>query len=334
MKPFQPGKLPAADLAQLLSKYRMTDPRLIVGPGVGEDAAAIDMGDRVLVAKTDPITFATDRIGWYAVNVNANDIATMGARPMWFLATVLLPEKGADIEMADQIFADITIACQSLGIVCCGGHMEITAGLDRVMVSGQMLGEVERDRLLTKGSIEPGMTILLAKPVGIEATSIIARECSDVVTQEFGSDFTARAQDFLFDPGISVVGAALAAAQVKGIAAMHDPTEGGVATGLHELADAGGVGVEIDTDAIACRDETKALCELFELDPLGVISSGSLLIVCAEGSANAVAEAIKATGAGCVAVGRTTDRQGRAIDQNGRALPRFDSDEISKIFAT
>ena len=342
MGPLKPGKLPAERLAHLLERYGMTDERLIVGPGIGEDAAAIDMGNCVLVAKTDPITFATDRIGWYAVNVNANDVATMGARPRWFLATVLMPEKKASLEMADSIFQDITSACRSLGAVCCGGHIEITAGLERVIICGQMLGEIapasggrapaclRQDRLLAKSDIRPGMTILLAKPIGIEATSIIARERRAEVTERFGVDFTERARDFLFDPGISVVASALAAASVGGVAAMHDPTEGGVATGLHELAEAGGVGIITNTSAILIRDETARLCEMFGVNPLGVISSGALLIAAADDAADGVRRAVEAHGADCVAIARTTERAGEVIDRDGVKLPRFDSDEISK----
>ena len=330
MGPLKPGKLPAERLAHLLERYGMTDERLIVGPGIGEDAAAIDMGNCVLVAKTDPITFATDRIGWYAVNVNANDVATMGARPRWFLATVLMPEKDASLEMADSIFNDITSACRSLGVVCCGGHIEITAGLERVLVCGQMLGEVAHNRLLAKSDIRPGMTILLAKPIGIEATSIIARERTAEVTERFGADFSGRARDFLFDPGISVVAPALAAASVEGVAAMHDPTEGGVATGLHELAEAGGVGIITNTSAILIRDETARLCEMFGVNPLGVISSGALLIAAADDAADGVRRAVEAHGADCVAIARTTERAGEVIDRDGVKLPRFDSDEISK----
>ena len=98
------GKLPAEDLTKLLRKYAPNDPRLVVGGSIGEDAAVIDMGDRYLVAKTDPITFATDEIGWYAVNINANDIACSGATPRWFLATLLLPEDATTPELVDTIF--------------------------------------------------------------------------------------------------------------------------------------------------------------------------------------------------------------------------------------
>ncbi len=128
--PLHTGKLPAELLARLLSRVVSRDPRVLLGPTVGEDAALIDLGDRVLVAKADPVTFATDRIGWYAVHVNANDVACMGARPAWFLATILLPQ-GAPEALAEDVFAQIEAACEALDITLVGGHTEVTYGLER-----------------------------------------------------------------------------------------------------------------------------------------------------------------------------------------------------------
>ena len=140
MKPYPAGKLPPAELSRLLAAYTHRHERLLVPPTVGEDAAVIDCGDRLLVAKTDPITFASDEIGWYAVHVNANDIAAMGATPRFFLSTILLPEERATPELAESIFRSIHQAAESLDIAVCGGHTEVTYGLDRPLVIGQMLG--------------------------------------------------------------------------------------------------------------------------------------------------------------------------------------------------
>ncbi len=143
------GKLPLPLLEKLLTRFAPNDPRIVVGPRTGEDAAVFDFGDRYLVAKTDPITFATSEIGWYAVNVNANDVAVMGATPRWFLATVLLPAGQATAEMAERIFADISDACAALGVSLAGGHTEITHNLDRPIICGTMLGEIAKERLIT-----------------------------------------------------------------------------------------------------------------------------------------------------------------------------------------
>src|SRR5581483_3648355 len=133
------GKLPAEMLRSLLARFAPNDPRVVVGPRVGVDAAVIDMGDRYLVAKTDPVTFAADEIGRYAVNVCANDVACCGAVPRWFLATVLLPEQNTTRALVEQIFAELSDACHRLSVSLCGGHTEITVGLDRAIVVGQML---------------------------------------------------------------------------------------------------------------------------------------------------------------------------------------------------
>ena len=170
------GKLPPQLLERLLGKVAPTDPRVVMGPRLGEDAAVLDMGDRYLVATADPITFATDEAGWYALHVNANDIAVRGARPTWFLATVLLPEGGATEATVERLFADLGEACAELGVALIGGHTEVTAGLPRAIVSGCMLGEVEKDRLVTTGGARPGDTLLLTKGVPLEGAAIVARE--------------------------------------------------------------------------------------------------------------------------------------------------------------
>ncbi len=124
---FGVGKLPVELLQSLLERYGGHDEQLIVGPQVGEDAAVLDVGGpRYLVVKSDPITFATDEIGWYLVHVNANDLATMGAAPRWLLITLLLPERSTDRALVEGIFAQANQACQALGIALCGGHSEIT----------------------------------------------------------------------------------------------------------------------------------------------------------------------------------------------------------------
>ncbi|MEE9515035.1 MAG: AIR synthase related protein, partial [Candidatus Brocadiales bacterium] len=174
------GKLPSKLLGELLAQKSSDagagDPRVIIGPRVGEDAAVLDVGSQntYLVAKTDPITFAADQIGWYAVNINANDVATLGAVPRWFLATVFLPEGKSSDEMVREIFDDIFRAAKDLDVTVCGGHTEITAGLERPVVVGQMLGEVEKDRLVRKTDIRAGDDIILTKGIAIEGTAILA----------------------------------------------------------------------------------------------------------------------------------------------------------------
>src|SRR5687767_7176895 len=169
------GKLRAATLQAVFDKLPARDPRVVVGPRVGEDAAVIDMGDRYLVATSDPITFATDDLARYALAVNANDIAVRGARPRWFLATLLLPH-GTTEATAQTLLAQLAEACDELDIALVGGHTEVTHGLTRPIIAGTMLGEVAKDKLVTTGGARVGDAVVMTKGVPVEGAAIIARE--------------------------------------------------------------------------------------------------------------------------------------------------------------
>jgi hydrogenase expression/formation protein HypE len=331
------GKLPAELLAALLARAPHADPRVVVGPGIGQDAAVIDMDDHYLVAKTDPITFAIDDIGWYAVNVNANDIACMGARPQWFMATALLPEGRADAAMAESIFAQITEACAALNVTLVGGHTEITYDLHRPLVIGAMLGEVAKDKLVTSRGARVGDAILLTKAIPLEGTALIAREKeNDLRGRGFSDAFIARAKKLLREPGISIVREALIAAEAGLATAMHDPTEGGLATGLWELAQAASVGLVIDEEKIPFDAQGVQLCAAYGLDPLGAIASGALLLTTPSERAAQLIDRIERAGVPCAAIGRVVPREEGAVWVRGeerRVLARFDADEIARLFS-
>jgi hydrogenase maturation factor len=275
------GKLQSDFLQKLLGKIDILDERVVIGPGIGEDAAAIDMGDHFLIVKSDPITFVQDRIGWYAVNINANDIAAMGGKPRWFLVTMLLPGEGTTGGMIENIMRDLQESCAELGISLIGGHTEVTRGLHQPILSGTMLGEAEKHKLIRNSSIQEGDLLYLSRGVAIEATSIIAREKSDEVIEKFGRDFYNRCLRFIDKPGISVMNDALSicdAEQMPRITGMHDPTEGGVLMGGCEMAAAAGLGLLIDTTKIPVFEETRLLCDHFKLSPFRLIASGALLV--------------------------------------------------------
>ena len=329
------GKLPADHLNRLLARHRRHDPRLVVGPQVGEDAAVIDMGDRYLVAKTDPITFATDEIGRYVVNVNANDIACAGATPRWFLATLLLPAGRTEVALVDAIFAQIAEACDALGIALAGGHTEITHGLDRPIVVGQMLGETTRADYVCTSGVQPGDDILLTKGIAIEATALIAREKEADLAGVAPPDYLARCRNFLHDPGISVVRDSQLAQAGGRVHAMHDPTEGGLATGLWEMATAAGVGLSVELAAIPVFPETRRLCAHFGLDPLGVIASGALLIACPPDDTAGIVRQLTANSIPVAVIGRATEPAAGCtlITPTGtQPLPTFARDEIARLF--
>jgi hydrogenase maturation factor len=332
---FPVGKLNMDILMALLARYGSANDRVVVGPGIGEDAAVIDFGDRYLVAKTDPITFATDEIGWYAVHVNANDIAAMGAVPRWFLATILLPEGRTNQELVEGIFAQLSAACHGLGVSLCGGHTEITYGLDRPIVVGQMLGEVAKGDLVTTAGAQVGDEVLLTKGIAIEATSIIAREREGELRGKYPPELIERCKDFLHTPGLSVVREAEIAVAAGRVHAMHDPTEGGLATGLHELAQAAGVGLMIHGEAVSILPETALLCQEFNLDPLGVIASGSLLITLPSEDTAQVIAALERAGIAAATIGRVWERERGVkleVEEGLVDLPRFERDEIATLF--
>ena len=330
-----PGKLPAALLEELLHQEPPVDPRLLIGPRSGEDAAVIDVGERLLIAKSDPITFATDAIGYYAVNVNANDIASMGGTPRWFLATLLLPEKSTTPDLVRDLFAQIREACRALQVTLIGGHTEITLGLDRPLICGQMLGETTRQALVTSAGAQIGDAILLTKGYPLEGSAIMARERAvQLAAQGFAASDIARWQRLLFDPGISVVRDAAVLQRAVEVHAMHDPTEGGVATGLRELAGASKVGLRLHAERLPLLPEGRLLCDAFGLDPLGVIASGALLAtVPAEQATKAVA-ACNAEGIASYNIGTVVaPDEGLLLCSRDaeRRLPSFVRDEIVKL---
>ena len=272
----QAGKLPLDILSDLLGKLDIVDPRVTLGPTPGEDSALIDFGDRYLVATTDPITFATDLIGWYVVQVNSNDLAVMGATPKWLMATMLFPERTSR-KVIEDVFTQLSNACDSLGIALIGGHTEIAYDLPRPIAIGAMLGEVAKDRVVLSSGAQPGDSLILTKGIAIEGTSLLAREAANAL-QEAGVEpvVIERAREMLFSPGISVARDAALVCDTVAVHAMHDPTEGGLSTAVVELASASGTGAIIDAKSVPILTECEVFCSALGLAPLGLIASGAL----------------------------------------------------------
>ena len=313
-----PGKLPPALLRRLLRYRGAPDRRVVVGPAFGLDAAVVSLGPQYLILKSDPVTFTTEEVGWYAVHVNANDIAVMGARPAWFQSTIIVPPRTAP-GVVRGIFRDIDRAARGLGIAVTGGHTEISPAVKQPIVAGDMQGLVRRDGLVTAAGARAGDLIIMTKFAGIEGTSILARRFARAARRALGGRARHEAARFNHRPGISVVGEALLAARA-GASAMHDPTEGGVAAALFELAAASGRRLTVDLDRIAVHPYTARLCAHFGLRPLGLIASGSLLLAISERRAEALLGAFRrrrvaAAVIGWVTVGRGVDayREGRRV---------------------
>ena len=331
----QPGKLPLDLLSRLLADIDVRDPRVFLGARAGEDAALIDFGDRYLIAKTDPITFATDLIGWYMVQVNANDIASMGGTPRWLMTTLLLPEGTSEPDV-ERMFTQVREACEALNITLIGGHTEITYDLPRPIAVGAMLGEVPKERAVLTSGARPGDSIVLTKAIAVEGTSILAREAEgDLLERGVSQETIDRAKDLLFSPGISVVPDATIACNAVDVHAMHDPTEGGIYGGLVEMATAANAGLLIDLEAVPVLPECREICDALALDPLGLIASGSLLVALQPDEVPSLISALAHAGIHAQEIGKVTDASDGMKVRSGnsvRDLPTFSRDELARWF--
>lgn len=331
------GKFPPTLLEKLLAKPSHDDPRVVLGPALGEDAAIIDLGDRYLVAKSDPVTFAADRIGWYAVQVNANDVACTGGTPRWFLATLLVPERFTEAE-AEEVFDQILEACRAQQIALVGGHSEVTYGLDRPIVVGAMLGEVDRDRLVRTGGAREGDSIVLTKGIAIEGTALLARDrAEDLGRAGVGPDTIRSASTFLTESGISVVRDAAIATVSAEVHSLHDPTEGGLVTGLREVARASGLGLAVEEGSVPVLPECREICSALGLDPLGLLASGALLITLPAGDVPPLLAALEGEGIYASEIGQMiAPEEGLVmIGYEGETpLPEFPRDELARYIST
>lgn len=327
------GKLPGELLANLLTSHPVDDPAVIVGPGIGMDAAAVDVGTELLVVKSDPITFAKDRAPLYLVNVNANDLACMGATPRWMLVTALLPEGKTDEALVRNLFAELNAACRDRGISLIGGHTEVTAGLDRTILVGNLLGTVTPDRLLRPGGSRPGDRILISRPVAIEGTALLACDAREHLEPLVGSALLDRAAAFLEDPSISVRYDAAALLATGVVTALHDPTEGGLATGVRELAMSAKAGAVISRSNVPVMPETAAIAKALNLDPLGMLASGSLLATVPPDKMDVIERACRESEIPFAWIGKITAPERGIVLRVGNQeidLPAFSTDEVAR----
>jgi hydrogenase expression/formation protein HypE len=332
--PLPAGKLPNDLLREYLNQFVFDDPSILINPGVGEDTAAVNVEpEEVLVLKSDPITFATDSIGQYAVLINANDIATSGAKPRWLLTTLLFP-CGVTPHEIRKVINELKAYCRQWDITLCGGHTEITDAVTRPVVTGMMAGTVARQNLIDKRNMAPGDRVLLTKGVAVEGTAIIAREFGDRL-KNLGMADSQIDTGRQFLTNISIIPEARIAAQSGTVSAMHDVTEGGLATAAEELSIAGGYRIKIDMDTIPVFAETRKICHLLGIDPLGLIGSGSLLICCRQTGCEALMSAIRWAGIDVTCIGEVLE-EGRVIAALKKAQPtpwpRFEVDEITRLF--
>jgi hydrogenase maturation factor len=303
--------------------------RLVLGPGIGRDTAVVRLGKNLVVLTADPVTGATKHIGEHSVHINANDIAATGAKPVWYMCTLLLPPGTGEKTLA-RIMSGIDRASRSLGVTIAGGHTEVTRGLDRPIIAGFMIGEIG-GRVLSSANMRIGDWILMTKTAGIEGTAILASEYSERL-KRIKPAMVRKAQSFA--KRISIVNEAMSISKIVGVHALHDPTEGGVLNGLWELVEASGLGIEVWADRIPLAAETSRICSELRLDPLKLMSSGCLIVAVAPHSVGRVMKALRNHRVRVSEVGRVRPRaEGRFLLKRGKKLDlvAVPQDELYKL---
>jgi len=329
---FAVGKIPPETLLRAVyPNLGRKDKRVLRGPGIGRDSAAVKQNGTVLVFTADPITGTPSHIGQHSVEINANDIATTGARPKWYLCTILLPV-GTRESSLREITGEIHETAKRLGITVVGGHTEATLGLTRPIISGFMIGETH-GRILSTEDGRSGDRILLTKTAGLEGTAILARDKATLLKKKGVPDKLLKLARS-YQEQISVVEEALLTAKLKGVHALHDPTEGGVLNGLWEMAEASNLGIEVWADKIPVAPATQVICLTLGLDPLKLMSSGTLLLAVEESKRRTIQKALLKLRGRVTEVGRLTRRdKGRVLLKRGKrqALSAVPQDELYKL---
>jgi hydrogenase expression/formation protein HypE len=295
------GKIPVNLLKEIVFKnLGIQRSEVLLGPSAGIDGAVVEVGNRSLIISMDPITGALERIGWLAVNVNANDIATFGVEPAFLFSCILLPES-ADRKIVETICVQMDKAARKLGIAIAGGHCEVTPRLTNPIVVGCAVGIAENGKYVTAKEARNGDKLVLTKSAGIEGTAILASDRENQLEKVLTTSMLRNAKQF-YDR-ISIVKDATTAYETGGVHAMHDPTEGGVAGAIHEMADASNLGVKIFQERIRVEPETLKICKFFRIDPLQLIASGSLLIAADRQMTEIIVKTLKRNGIDAEVIG-------------------------------
>lgn len=329
------GKLPPDLLESIIKKAPISDHRVILGPGTGIDCAVIDNGETYLVMKTDPITLTSENIGWYAVQINVNDIVTTGAKPNWMLASILLPENHTTNKLVEQISQQLFDACRNFNISFIGGHTEITYDLNRPIIAATLIGEVKKENFISPRGINNGDKVLITKGIPIEATAIIASDFEHSLIGVLSPQEIQLAKNYIHTPGISIYQDAALALDCGGVTAMHDPTEGGLAAALWELSIASQKKILFYPDLIPISEISRKICQHFNLNPFNLIASGALLITASPNNCTNIIKKLISHQIEVKEIG-SVQENGEGVFFSGgstlTALHRPDRDELTKLY--
>ena len=323
------GKVPESVLKRsVLRQIHTKRKEVLLGAGVGEDCAAVKLAeDEVFVVSTDPVTGTATDIGNLAIHITLNDLASAGAEPVGVMLTILLPE-GALEEDLKKIMGQMEVVCREANVQIMGGHTEVTRAVTQPLVNVCGIGKAKEGKLVSTAGARPGDDILVTKWIGLEGSSILAKEKEQELSARFSLSLIKKAQDF--DQYLSVLPESALAVQF-GVCAMHDVTEGGIFGALWELAESSGVGLEIDLKKIPVKQETIEICEFFGINPYELISSGCMLMAASDGTA--LARELEKNGIHAAIIGKAVAGNGRVLlnEEERRFLEPPKTDELYKV---
>ena len=321
----------------VFSRVGVLDDSVVVGPGIGLDAAVIDVNKNLVAVHTDPITGAIEYLGWLSVYIPSNDVAVAGAIPKWISIAILLPE-GSDISVLDKITRGVDEACKDIGVSVVGGHTEFAPGIDKPIVVSTVIGLVINKPTLAF-NVKPGDVIVATKSAGLEGSAILCSDFADELKSKgVPEDVLKRCREHI--KLVSVVKEAVALAKSGYVHAMHDPTEGGVVGGLTEMAYASNTTIEVWEESIPIAQETRVVANALGIDPLKMLSSGMLLAAVPKAYAVKVLDTLRSMGVEASIIGYAKEREGktllilhRADDRVERYEDVYVEDEIMKLWS-
>ena len=322
------GKLSTEQLKELIfSTLNKKREEILVTPNIGEDCAYVDFGDYVCVMSTDPITGTSEEIGKLAVHITCNDIASSGVSPLGIMLTIMAPSGTTEKEIRN-IMLDASSEADKLNIDIIGGHTEITDAVNRIIISATGVGKQLKSELINKDKPKIGDLIVLTKGAGIEGTGIICFEKEDELKVLFG-DFIVQEGKSLLDK-ISVVKEGIVAGKV-GVSCMHDVTEGGVLGAVWEMCDLYDLGCSIYSDKIHINESTKLVCEHYNINPLRLISSGSMIIGIDKDKIDLLKDRFDKENIDFSVIGGFTEKGNVLVGNGSQNIDPPESDELYKV---
>jgi hydrogenase expression/formation protein HypE len=299
--------------------------RILVGPQHGIDVGIVEIGDKAVSFTSDPVfivpEYGWERAAWFAIHILASDSVTCGLKPKYLSIDLNLPMEMTK-EQLQVTWDTMHRECQRLGISVIAGHTARYENCHYPMVGGAtVVGVGEKDEYVTPRMAKAGDKIIITKGPAIEATGIFATMFPQLITREFGDDFSQKAQQIFYK--MSVVKDAMTAVSIgvreNGVTAMHDATECGIWGGLYEIAQAAGLGLGVRKEDIVVEDCVTDTCNYFGIDPYASISEGTAIIACREPKAAEIVRALFGKGIKSSVVGELTDSsKGMVLVEGGR----------------